>query len=148
VVEAVMVATPLTGSVPLQPSLPLPPDAVQLVTPVELQLSTKLPPGATVEGAGGMKVTVGVGPPLEEEPLDELPPEDEPELPEELDELLPEELELPEEEEEELPLLLLLPELLLSLLQPANSVAAPSIEMHKLARSRSIPVPRFIVESP
>ena len=100
-----MAAEPLTGWLPFQSSPPLPPEAVQLVTPLEVQLRAKLPPGATVEGVGAWNVMPMVEPPLDEdEPLDELPPD---ELLEELEDPPLEELELLDDE-----LLLEEPELL------------------------------------
>jgi hypothetical protein len=136
VAGAATVTAPLTGWVPLQA-----PEAVQLVTPVELQLRPKLPPGATVEGTGGWKLTDTPGPPLEEELL-ELPEELLPEL-EPPEELAPEE-ELPPE----VPAPLLPPEPLSLWLQPASRAPAPSMDRHRQVRSRFMLVPRFIVNLP
>jgi hypothetical protein len=64
VVEAVSDTPPVgeeVGSTPLQAALVLPPEAVQAVAPVVAQLSTKVPPGATVEGVA-VRAVVNTGP--------------------------------------------------------------------------------------
>jgi hypothetical protein len=54
---------------------------VQELTSREVQVSVKVPPGATVDGDGAAKSTTGTVEPPEELPPEELPPEELPLLP-------------------------------------------------------------------